>query len=228
MISAVTTRRDYMKKYHFPFIDLDKEEEWINKYIRQGWRLRRIHGFCYEFISKETGSAPQPGEVRPDKNAFLVRCDVRSFNQYPEYQNYLMMFEDAGWRHISGNMNGDLQYFERVRPDASGQLFSDTVSRAERYLRMTKRYLTTLLFYFPCMLSFFMVYDFRLQNLFNMGEMYFTPGLWDRTGLAFWTAFLFETPFALLRGGAFHILLILVLALEIYAVSKSYWLYRHR
>ena len=32
-----------MKKYHFPFIDLDKEEEWINKYIRQGWRLRRIH-----------------------------------------------------------------------------------------------------------------------------------------------------------------------------------------
>ncbi|HIZ80763.1 MAG TPA: DUF2812 domain-containing protein [Candidatus Mediterraneibacter pullistercoris] len=217
-----------MKKYHFPFIDLDKEEEWINKYIRQGWRLRSIFGLRYEFVSKETGSAPHIGEVRPDENAFLVRCDVRSFSQYPEYQNYLMMFEDAGWRHVSGNMNGDLQYFERIRPDASGQLFSDIVSRAERYLRMTKRYLTTLLIYFSGMLAFFMTNDFRVQNLFNMKDMYFTPGLWDRSGLSFWASFLFETPFALLRGGVLHLLMILVFALELYAVGKSYWLYKRR
>ena len=42
-----------MIKYHIPSIDLEKEENWINRYIRQGWRLKRISFFRYEFISKK-------------------------------------------------------------------------------------------------------------------------------------------------------------------------------
>lgn len=42
-----------MVKYHIPSIDLEKEENWINRYIRQGWRLKRISFLRYEFISKK-------------------------------------------------------------------------------------------------------------------------------------------------------------------------------
>lgn len=31
-------------------------------------------------------------------------------------------------------------------------------------------------------------------------EWYLTPGLWELKGISFWWAFLFETPFALMRG----------------------------
>lgn len=30
-----------MVKYHIPSIDLEKEENWINRYIRQEWRLKQ-------------------------------------------------------------------------------------------------------------------------------------------------------------------------------------------
>ena len=42
-----------MRKYHFPFIDLDKEEAWINRCVRQGWRLKDVNIFIYEFIPQK-------------------------------------------------------------------------------------------------------------------------------------------------------------------------------
>ncbi len=153
-----------MKKCHLRFLDLDREEEWINRYIRQGWRLKNIRGFRYEFIPKETGTAPRKGEVPPDESAFLVRCDLRSFKMYSEYQNYVMMLEDAGWRHIIGNMNGYAQYFERIRPDADEEIFSDHASKAAGYLRLLKRYLFSLITYVFTILLFF------ITNPFSLGE----------------------------------------------------------
>ena len=177
---------------------------------------------------KKPFARPRKGEVRPDESAFLVRCDVRSFKLYSEYQAYLTMFEDAGWHHISGNMNGDIQYFERVRPDADEELFSDTTSRAERYLRLTKRYLFTLFTTLSCFMAFFLTNNFHIQNLFHMKDMYYTPGLWGKTGMSFWGAFLFETPFALVRGGVLHLIILLMLALELYGLGKAWRLYRRR
>ncbi|WP_230875122.1 hypothetical protein [Lysinibacillus cavernae] len=37
------------------------------------------------------------------------------------------------------------------------------------------------------------------DSLFSIKAAYYTPGLWDKEGLAFLFAFIFETPFALLR-----------------------------
>ena len=40
------------------FIDLDREEQWINRWVKQGWRLKSIRGIRYEFVPKETFRAP--------------------------------------------------------------------------------------------------------------------------------------------------------------------------
>lgn len=42
------------------------------------------------------------------------------------------------------------------------------------------------------------LFDKTLQYI-NPKSAYFTPGLWDKEGIEFLTAFLFETPLALLR-----------------------------
>lgn len=39
----------------------------------------------------------------------------------------------------------------------------------------------------------------NLDVLVNPKELYLTQGLWDMNGALFWKAFLFETPFALIR-----------------------------
>jgi hypothetical protein len=39
----------------------------------------------------------------------------------------------------------------------------------------------------------------NIAALFNPKLLYLTQGLWELTGTAFWIAFLFETPFVLLR-----------------------------
>jgi hypothetical protein len=40
----------------------------------------------------------------------------------------------------------------------------------------------------------------NIGAIINPRELYFTPGLWDKQGAAFLGSFLFETPFALMRG----------------------------
>lgn len=43
----------------------------------------------------------------------------------------------------------------------------------------------------------------NIQAFLNPKLLYQTPGLWEKTAADFWRAFLFETPFAVLRGLAF-------------------------
>src|SRR5699024_1045576 len=47
----------------------------------------------------------------------------------------------------------------------------------------------------------FFIADIIDFNAFvNPKALYLTQDLWDKTGSDFWSAFLFETPFALMRG----------------------------
>ena len=74
-----------MRKYHFPFIDLDKEEAWINRCVRQGWRLKDVNIFIYEFIPQKTSDRLKENEILPDEDAFLVRCDVHKFDTETDF-----------------------------------------------------------------------------------------------------------------------------------------------
>ncbi|GMQ59403.1 hypothetical protein AN1V17_38000 [Vallitalea sediminicola] len=39
-----------------------------------------------------------------------------------------------------------------------------------------------------------------INALLHPKLLYYTPGLWERSGTAFWKGFLIETPMVLLRG----------------------------
>ena len=219
-----------MVKYHIPSIDLEKEENWINRYIRQGWRLKRISFLRYEFISKKTDTALRPGETEPDENAFLVRCDARSFKTRTDFQEYITFLLDAGWRHIKGDWKQDTHYFERISPNASEELFSDDASKAARYMRQAKIWLASLFVLAACSFSCFLSMPFHLQDLLNIKAQYLTPGLWQMEGIEFWSALIFETPFALIRSGALNLLILALalftLVLQLYCIARAYTLSR--
>lgn len=218
-----------MRKYHFPFIDLDKEEAWINRCVRQGWRLKDVNIFIYEFIPQKTSDRLKENEILPDEGAFLVRCDVRKFDTETDFENYRTMFLDAGWKHVSGYREDTVQYFERVSPCASEGLFSDSASKTGRYLRLAKYWLRMLI---PQLLVFFSTLPLMrdsIRNLFRLHELFYSPGLWELTGLIFWAAFLRKVLTVLLSSGLFvlpYLLLNIAFAItEAACAARSYQLY---
>lgn len=54
--------------------------------------------------------------------------------------------------------------------------------------------------YLPLLVIFYLTDVIDFNAFINPKHLFLTPGLWDKTGTAFWFAFLFETPFALMRG----------------------------
>ena len=218
-----------MKKYHLPFIDLDKEEVWINRYIRQGWRMKDVNMFIYEFAPKETHAGLKENEVLPDENAFLIKCDVHKFDTEADFENYRTMFLDAGWKHVRGYRDSYVQYFERVSPYASEELFSDTASRSSRYLRLAKYWSYMLI---PQLAVFFVSIDLMrniVWNLLHLHELFYSPGLWELTGLPFWAAFLRETPSAFPFSGLpvlpYILLNALFVIVDAVCAGRSYQLY---
>ena len=71
---------------------------------------------------------------------------------------------------------------------------------------------------------------FHLQDLLNMKAQYLTPGLWQMEGIEFWSALIFETPFALIRSGALNLLILALalftLVLLLYCIARAYTLSR--
>ena len=59
----------------------------------------------------------------------------------------------------------------------------------------------------PILILFMFNDTIHLGALANLKELYFTPGLWDKQGVSFLRSFLFETPFALMRGLAWLFIL---------------------
>lgn len=54
--------------------------------------------------------------------------------------------------------------------------------------------------YLPIFVALVMTGSIDLNTFLHPELLYFTPGLWEMEGVEFWGHFLFETPFALLRG----------------------------
>ena len=83
-----------------------------------------------------------------------------------------------------------------------------------------------LIVFIPLVTTSFMQETLGLEAFINPRELYLTSGLWELSGSAFWRAFLFETPFALLRGFSTSLGLLIFLAYA-FATIKSWILYRH-
>jgi hypothetical protein len=59
---------------------------------------------------------------------------------------------------------------------------------------------TIAICYVPIFSVFLSNKSININAMLHPKLLYYTPGLWERSGASFWRAFLFETPFAFMRG----------------------------
>ncbi len=221
-----------MIKHKVFFSNVKKEEEWINQIIAKGYRLKSLIPGRYQFEKLEPSDNTET--FRPEKESStgflpLVRLDFRTFSTLEDFTDYVTLFEDCGWRHIAGNRSEGPQYFERTRPDSSDDIFSDSTSIANRYRRISNMQLGL----FTLQIALIIVLSINITVPFlsfsSWKSLYHTPGLWEMSGLSFWGAFLFETPFALLRSGL--LLLLLAAAAAYYGfwgLRSLYWYWKEK
>jgi len=175
-----------MRKFKI-FINLDKEETWLNEMAGSGYELISASNGFYAFRSG------QPDQAN-------IRIDYRVFTYRDSFEDYVALFEDSGWKHIAGTKRSGHQYFKRIAEDGGEDIFSDKDSKSSRYRRMSQMWLSLAASFFPILVALMMTGAIDASALLNPKDLYYTQGLWEKTGSDFWSAFLFETPFALFRG----------------------------
>ena len=171
-----------MKKFKI-FVDMDKEEKYLNDKAKNGFMLKNYSSFgVYTFMKAE------PEDLN-------YRIDYRMFKSEMEFEQYKTLFQDAGWVHVSGTKYSGSQYFlpKSTNMDLC-DIFSDVESKCARYKRLKKQSLSSFMIMLTYLIVIFSVYGFKLSNF-----GYLTPGLWEKNGSNFWSAFIFETPFVILR-----------------------------
>ena len=199
-----------MRKFKF-FINFHKEEKWLESMAAQGWQMKKqSFGYVFESAIPELAN---------------IKIDYRHFKNQQHFLEYCTLFEDSGWQHIAGTKNSGNQYFKQAGDCCGEDIFSDDTSRAGRYKRLSEMMLAMFIVFFPLVIISFMQGTLGLGAFTNPRELYLTPGLWELSGSEFWSAFLFETPFALMRGFSMSIGLIIFLA-YVFLTIKSWLLYR--
>lgn len=194
-----------LKKFRL-FIDARKEEKWLNKMIQNGWLCKKVNTVGMYYFEK----------TKTLKR--VIRLDSQSFKSTELYQQYIQLYEDYGWRHIGGSRWSSSQYWTKST-DGLDELFSDSASE--------KAYLQRLMSYYSSFTLSLLFFSFILftntVQYTSLKSAYFTPGLWDKEGVNFLTAFLFETPFALVRFSSpwFMIICSIVCALAYLRYKKE-------
>ncbi|WP_282023123.1 DUF2812 domain-containing protein [Priestia flexa] len=156
------------------FFDIEKEEKWLNEQLQKGYRCTHISGLgIYTF-------------EKTDKK-YVMRLDYQDNLSKEKFKDYKGLYEDFGWNLIQGSSFGRTQYWQK-EDDGQNEIFSDRQSTSNYYKRLMG-YLSGLgiLLLFVCYM------------LYKDSGLYLTEGLWSMKGALFWKAFLFETPFVLLR-----------------------------
>lgn len=174
-----------MMKLKF-FLRFDKEEKWLEHMASQGWLISKKAVFY--FFRK----------IEPE--AKTIRIDYREMKSAKDFLDYCTLFEDSGWKHIVGTKSSGAQYFLKTNEDSTEDIFSDALSRAGRYKRLSNIWLSCAVVFVPYLMSMKAGGWINLNTTFSPKEWYITPDLWKLDGVSFWWAFLFETPFALMRG----------------------------
>lgn len=174
-----------MRKFKY-FIDFDKEEKWLSAMAKQGYQLvDRSFGYKFRFTTPEDAT---------------IKIDYRKFKKQANFVDYFTLFEDSGWKHIVGKKNSGTQYFKKIGEESDDDIFSDKVSKAGKYKRLSETFIEMAICYIPILVALIATDVINFDVLVNPKELYLTQGLWDMNVGLFWKAFLFETPFALVRG----------------------------
>lgn len=173
--------------------------------LQKGWQLKRVNAFnLYTF--EKTLNKEQ-----------IFRLDCQSFESEQKFQEYKTFFEDFGWVHVGGSRFSTLQYW--LNPtNKDDSLFSDHSSIKYYFQRLSKIYGA-----YACFALFITFCVFQNSAQFtSLKDAYYTPGLWDKNGFDFWSAFFFETPFAITRFGSPWLMLIFgLVSLNMYFKYKK-------
>lgn len=192
-----------MKKFKV-FVDINEEEKYLNEMANRGYILKKYSSFGrYHFI-----------EGKPEDLHY--RVDYRVFKKKGDFEDYVSLFEDAGWKHVYGTCQSGSQYFLPKSPNSTEEIFSDVESKAGRYLRFIKAANLCLISFVIALIIILISVDFNLS-----GITFLTPGLWDKQGVEFWRAFLFELPFVILRTIPPIILIISTIVYSIWAIKAK-------
>jgi hypothetical protein len=198
-----------VNKFKF-YLDFEKEEKWLNQMAKEGWELNR-KPFGYQFR-----------EAIP--NDTIIKIDYRCFKTNEDFGDYRTLFRDSGWEHIAGTKLSGTQYFKKVNEYGDADIFSDIPSKAARYKKLSNMWLTMAFSYIPIFFVLFTAKTIDIAALLNPKLLYYTPGLWEKTKISFWRAFLFETPFAMMRGFSWLFFPALIILYFVFAMraEKNY------
>jgi hypothetical protein len=162
-----------MKKFKL-FFNIIEEEKWLNTQLQMGYLCSNISGlgvYTFEKVSKD----------------YVIRLDYQDYMPVEKFKEYKIIYEDFGWKHIKGSRFGSIQYWQKSN-DGHKDIFSDRESNIYYYKRLMNYSLSLTV---TLLIIIFMTYkDF---------SFYETKGLWDMEGSLFWKAFLFETPFVIIK-----------------------------
>lgn len=172
-----------MKKFKI-FFDIKKEEQWLNHMLSNGWVCTNVSSSGF-YTFKKTADLEQ-----------VIRIDYQQDLRREKRTNYKQLYEDFGW-HSLKEKPYDGTYYWLKRKDGNDELFSDNDSTISKYKRLMKHSSNWVVLSFILLMIFYST-D-HSYYFFNIKDAYFTPGLWDAKGFAFLFAFLFETPFAIMR-----------------------------
>lgn len=182
-----------MKRFKL-FSSYLEEEKWLNEQSKLGWKLVK-KGICYTFRKN-----PQ--------QELVYAVDYRIFKNKVDYQDYLNLFQDSGWIHVTGSKDSGEHYFSAApKQGSSVSIFSDRKSSINRYKKKAMHHFQLVSVLLCYLLAFQILKIFDLKMLIEPSRAFLTSGLWKKSGEVFWQAFFFELPFAII----FHILPILFL-----------------
>ena len=99
----------------------EKEEAWLRTMSQRGHHLLSAKPFgSYSFV---------PG----DKTDYVYRLDYQINRK--DKQNYLQLFQDAGWEHIS-EMSGWHYFRKQAEAGDSPEIYTDVESKVTKYKRL--------------------------------------------------------------------------------------------
>jgi len=178
-----------MKKFRV-FIDMEKEEQYLKSMSENGWGLVSYNSFNFYTFEKI------------DQQSLNYRIDYQLFKNKADFNTYLTLFEDSGWRHISGNKSSGFHFFlpkEHVSQEQT--IFSDSTSSNERYkhLYTQSALLSTLMIFYLILLK---------PSFNDLPRWYLTPMTWEHSGLQLLGIILVETFFVFIRIIPFLFILI--------------------
>lgn len=162
-----------MKKVKM-FFNIIEEEKWLNKQLQMGYLCTNVSGLGIYTFKKINQN-------------YVIRLDYQNYMPVEKFQEYKTIYEDFGWKHIKGSRFGSIQYWQKPA-DGHKDIFSDRESNIFYYKRLMNYLLTSTVM---LLIISFMIYD--------NSRLYATKGLWDMEPSLFWKAFLFETPFVIIK-----------------------------